>query len=179
MLFINKWLFNEIKLSFQSRDNTDIRKCLRSIIFWKVDECLNGWRMWQPIKKLLKNSANDFVWFNTAWYRDSKDFSTQSFLFLDWLELFRYEENPVSYFRAILFVYFSSKRARNYQVARRVKAPKWSPNFNFLLSCEYHRDHIFRSTIARQAASSYLIIRRVASTNLFIWFDIRINLSLF
>ena len=68
---------------------------------------------------MYKNSAKDFVLFNTIRCGDYDDILTQqqfiSFSLEHSLQLFRYNENPVSYLRAILFAYFSSKRVRNLQ----------------------------------------------------------------
>ena len=54
--------------------------------------------------------------FNTVRYGDSDDFSTQqqfiSFPVWDWLELVRYNKNPASYLRAILFAYFFFKTSK-------------------------------------------------------------------
>ena len=66
-----------------------------------------------------------------------------------------------------------------YQDARRVCAAWKFLSINFLLFYKHHRDHIFRITIARQGTSSYLIVRGVVSTNLFISFDLRNCLSIF
>ena len=129
--------------------------------------------MWEPIKKLLarlKELYQRFLFFNIVRHQDSDDFSTQqqfiSFPFWNWLDLFRNNEDPVSHLRAILFAYFC--HARSLII----------PDINFLLSCMYHRVHIFRSTIARRGTPSYLIFR-VISSNLFISSDLRIYLSIF
>ena len=104
--------------------------------------------------------------------------SSNSYLFpygtdLSWLDIIRIP--PVICGRSSSHIFFS-KRARNLSGCQKSAC---TTEIMILLYCEYHRDHIFRNTIARQATSSYLFVRRVVSTNLFVWYDIRIYLSLF
>ena len=77
---------------------------------------------------------------------------------------------PVSYLRAILFAYFLSKRVRNLSGCQKSACELLNNLLMliFLLYCEYHRGHIFRSTIDRRGTSSYLNVRGVVSTNLLI-----------
>ena len=85
--------------------------------------------------------------------------SSNSYLFpygtdLSWLDIIRIP--PVICGRSSSHIFFS-KRARNLSGCQKIQ-----------LYCEYHHDHIFRSTIARQATSSHLFVRRVISTNLLV-----------
>ena len=157
-IYCNKWLCNIIEISFQGRDNTNIRKD-NILIFTKVGE------MFEQVKNVIADEETTCEPKRIRRFR-FRNSIYHIFLFngtdSSCLDIIRIQSVICGRSSPHIFL---SKRVKNLSGWQNSAC---TPNINFLLYCEYHRDHMFRSTIARQAKSSYLIVRRGFSTDLFI-----------